>query len=178
MTKKRLEDLLREEAGKPHDSETEALPEMKSLSETNADPLPINGPATSRPKRTNPTKAELETTVSELEEALDTAHQNENSLQQQVADLQSELQEQKTLVEKLQEVLEHSDQLKAELEEAKAVILRLSATNSKTTQYDIRKGSKDVAGSQALSLKKLPHQVTQSDIPSKKLTDRDIGWFD
>jgi predicted RNase H-like nuclease (RuvC/YqgF family) len=192
MTKKRLEDLLREEAGKPLDSETKALPEtaldqlptdvtpseMEPLSGINVEPSPENS-TISRPKRSNPTKAELETTVTELQEALQAAYQNESSLQQQVANLQLELQEQKTLVEKLQAVVEQVDQLKAELEEAKAVILQLSETNSRTTQKTIAKEQeiKD-SRSRTLSLKKLPRQVTQPNIPSKKLSDRDIGWFD
>ena len=193
MTKKRLEDLLREEAGKPLDSETEALPEaaldqlptdatpseMESLSETSAEPLAVNTSATPRPKRTNPTKAELETAVTELQEALQVAYQKESSLQQQVANLQLEVQEQKTLVQKLQTELERANYLQAELEQAKAVILQLSEANSRTTQEakTTKQESKDFK-SQTLSLKKLPHHVTQPNIPAKKLSDKDIGWFD
>jgi len=65
----------------------------------------------------NTNKAELETTVSELRSP-ERISRKENSLQQ-IADLQTDLQEQKILLQKLLAELEQTNQIKAELEQAK-----------------------------------------------------------
>ncbi|MBW4638103.1 MAG: hypothetical protein KME05_07670 [Gloeocapsa sp. UFS-A4-WI-NPMV-4B04] len=214
MNKKRLSDLLRDEAQKSPDESIEevvnnlevdiTLPETESLDETLDEHSPVN--TTSRTKRTNPTKAELETTLTELQEALQAAQMREESLGQQVVDLQLELQEQKLLVKTLQPILEQTNQLKTELEQAKKVILQLSEINSKSTQSAItpkkeaqvnykptqsaitpKKESEFRA--QNLNLKKLPHHSIQPpqslepnppDSPgsNSKLSNKDIGWFD
>ena len=138
MTKKRLVDLLQEEAQKSPDPEEAAsdqpdptLAETEPVDETTDEPSKVNTPA--RAKHI-PTKADLETTVSELSEALEAAQKKESSLQQQIAGLQSDLQEQKILLQKLLAELEPTNQIKAELEQAKKVILQLLEANSKTTQ--------------------------------------------
>ena len=196
MTKKSLGDLLREEAQQPPDPEAEAiqkaaseplkpdstLSETESINETTDDPPQVNTAAT-RAKRI-PTKAELETTVSELSEALQAAHNKESSLQQQIADLQSDLQEQKILLQKLVAELEPTNQLKAELDQAKKVILQLLEANSKTTQEantpkkeNKEKENKGIS-SQKLGLKRLPYHSIQPDSPSGKTFERNVGWFD
>ena len=198
MNKKRLSDLLRDEAQKSPDESIEevvnnlevdiTLPETESLDETLDEHSPVN--TTSRTKRTNPTKAELETTLTELQEALQAAQMREESLGQQVVDLQLELQEQKLLVKTLQPILEQTNQLKTELEQAKKVILQLSEINSKSTQSAItpKKELGDFRA-QNLNLKKLPHHSIQPpqslepnppDSPgsNSKLSNKDIGWFD
>lgn len=204
MTKKSLADLLREEAHKSPDSEAEAVQEAAleplepapTLSETEPtttsyettdDPSPLDT-AAPRAKRL-PTKAELEITVSELREALKDSHGKENSLQQQIADLQSDLQEQKILLQKLLGELEQTSQIKAELEQAKKVILQLVADSSKTTQEantrskatqepnTPKKENKDLRP-QKLALKKLPQHSVQPDSPSGEIFERNVGWFD
>jgi len=222
MTKKRLSDLLREEAQKSPDPEAEAIQEVapeplepdptldetEQLYETSDEPSPVNTSATPRAKRTGPTKAELETKMTELREALLEAHGKETSLQQQIADLQSDLQEQKILVQKLQAALEQTNQIKAELEQAKKVILQLSEVGSKTTQavntpkkenegfksqkltlttQEVNTPKKENEGfkQQKLTFKKLPQHSIQPNFPDskpsnpeKKLSNKDIGWFD
>lgn len=142
MNKKRLSDLLRDEAEKSPDTESieevvnnlevdTTLSDTEPLDETSDEHSPVN--ITSRAKRTSPTKAELETTLTELQEALQAAQIREESLGQQIAGLQLELQEQKTLVKNLQPILEQTNQLKTELEQAKKVILQLSEINSTST---------------------------------------------
>jgi len=202
-TKKRLSDLLRDEAQKPP-SEAEAIQEAApdqplepdtTLSETEPttsyettdEPSPLDT-AAPRAKRI-PTKAELETTVSELREALKDSHGKENSLQQQIADLQSDLQEQKILLQKLLAELEQTSQIKAELEQAKKVILQLVDDSSKTTQEantrskttqeanTPKKENKDLR-SQKLALKKLPQHSIQPNSPSGEIFERNVGWFD
>lgn len=191
MTKKSLTDLLREEAQKSPAPEAEAIEEAASeplepnptqsetepIYETTNEPSQGNT-AAPRAKRI-PTKAELETTVSELSEALQAAHRKENSLQQQIANLQSDLQEQKILLQKLQADLEPTNQIKAELEQARKVILQLLESSSKTTQETntTKKENKDTS-SQKLGLKKLPQHSIQPDSPSGETFERNVGWFD
>ncbi len=204
MTKKSLADLLREEAHKSPDSEAEAVQEAAleplepapTLSETEptttsyettGEPSPLDT-AAPRAKRI-PTKAELEITVSELREALKDSHGKENSLQQQIADLQSDLQEQKILLQKLLAELEQTSQIKAELDQAKKVILQLVADSSKTTQeantrskatQEPNTPKKENTGlrPQKLALKKLPQHSIQPDSPSGEIFERNVGWFD
>lgn len=202
MSKKSLADLLREEAHKSPDSEAEAIQEAAletlesdtTLSETEPtsyettdEPSPVDT-AAPRAKRI-PTKAELETTVSELREALKESHGKENSLQQQIADLQSDLQEQKILLQKLLAELKQTNQLKAELEQAKKVILQLLDDSSKTTQEaNTRSKTTQEANtpkqenkglrSQKLALKKLPQHSVQPDSTSGEIFERNVGWFD
>ena len=185
MTKKRLVDLLQEEAQKSPDLE-EAAPDQlepdpplslpEPVDETTDEPSQVNTAA--RAKRV-PTKAELETTVSELSEALQVAHDKENSLQQQITNLQSDLQEQKILLQRLLAELEPTNQFKAELDQAKKVILQLLEANSKTTQEaNTPKKENKGTSSQKVALKKLPQHSIQPDSPSGKTFERNVGWFD
>ena len=206
MTKKRLADLIQEEAQKPGDSDEatqEATPEQTlepdaSLSdtelsdettadETTAELPPVNTSTPSRAKRTNLTKAELETTLAELRDALQAAHQKENFLQQQIAGLKSDFQEQNKLVQKLQAEVEQADRVKAELEQAKKVILQLAEANSKVIQDVNTSKQQEVNTSkqadesfrfQKSGLKKIPYSSIQPNLPSSKIPDKDIGWVD
>jgi len=195
MTKKRLSDLLRAEVQKSPDLETEAgqeipsdqplesdtaLPELEISPEITEEPSAMNISEDLRNKRTGTTKADLEATVAELKEALYKAQSRENSLQQQIIDLQSNLQTQNKLVQDAQKELEQVNVLKAEFEQAKELILKLSETNSKKPSEGItpsRQGD-DSLRSQKLSLKKLPYHVIHLPAEISKLSDNDIGWVD
>jgi len=193
MTKKRLADLLREEAQKPADPETEAIQEVDrdqplepdvTLSETEllqeaTVPLAASLSAAPRAKRSSTTKADLEVLVAELREVVQEARRNETSLQEQITDLQTALQEQKALVQKLQAELEQAGQFKTELERAKEVIRQLSEANSQKAQ-DVNPSSQSNKGLRPhkLSLKKLPHDSIQPGSQSSKLSDADVGWVD
>lgn len=121
----------------------------------------------------------LKTTVTEVKELMQETHRKENSSEQQFADLQSDLQEQKTLVQKLQADLNQVNQLKAELEQAKKVILQLAEVNSKLTQeVDTLRKENEGFKSQKLGLKKLPHQSMQPNSSSIRISNTDIGWVD
>lgn len=191
MTKKRLGELLREEVKKPSDQEGQPSPTDENTPPETESPSKTG--ANHRPKRKNPTKADLETTVTELQEELQAAHQRESSLQQQVADLQAHLQEQKTSAQKLQTELESANKLhpeleeakelanklQAELEEAKGVILQLSETNSRTSQKinSTKPENKD----SRTHLKKIPHHSVKPRSSSSQVTrvsNTDIGWVD
>jgi len=137
--------------------EVASAPELETSAST---PLPELTSSVSRAKRTGPTKAELEITVTELREVVQEAQHKETYLQQRTDDLQSALNEQKTLVEKLQ----------SELEEAKKLILQLSAS-AKTTQ-------KKTPKSRTIALQKLPQQTAQPNSSPEMFSNKGIGWAD
>jgi predicted RNase H-like nuclease (RuvC/YqgF family) len=194
MTKKRLADLLREEAQQSPELETEAiqeapgeplepltLSETEPTDETTADPSPINLSVAPRANKRlgPPTKADLETTVAELREALQSAHGRENSLQQQLDTLQLELQEQKRLVQNLQAAVEQAEQIKVEYERAKEVILKLTEANSKKSpEVNLARQEDQGFKSQKSELKKIPYHSIRQSAPSTKLSNADVGWVD
>lgn len=158
MVRKNLSDLLKEEAQKsaePQEIRVEAklVVEEPTSEETNSD-------ATNH-RRTSPTKAELETTVKEIQAALEAA-QTENK------DLRSQLQDQKTLVEKV-------EKLQAELDQAKETILKLTETNSKPSSKTSSKPASKPASS---ALARPVQTYTLPDMSPSAFTDKDIGWFD
>ncbi|MBE9125941.1 MULTISPECIES: hypothetical protein [unclassified Coleofasciculus] len=155
MTKKRLTDLLREEVEKlaePDEENNETSGEQDLEQDTEAVEKPtMTTQSKSNARRSAPTKAELEATVTELraaleetqhqdttlielKEALEEANQREASLQQQITDLQANLEQQKDSVEKLQQQLKTIEGLKAEFEQAKKAAVQLAQANERLTQ--------------------------------------------
>ncbi|MDZ7960645.1 MAG: hypothetical protein RMY34_22645 [Aulosira sp. DedQUE10] len=127
MVKKRLSDLLQEEAQKFTPSEGESAIEVTAEAVSEPDLLATEETPTQTPeqstaaKRTTPTKADLEITIKELTETIEQSQAKEASLQKQVVDLQSAVSEQKTLAKRLTK----------ELDEAKKAALHLADSNSK-----------------------------------------------
>ena len=192
MVRKRIEDLVREEAQKSRQPEDDAKaadteqplqPEVLEPEETES------GSAAKRAS----TKADLETTVKELKAALQASEADNKSWQQKTATLQSDLQEQKTVVEKLQ----------VELEQAKQVILKLTESNSvppKAENKSSQASKTENRSSQAtktennstlatktenkstkpayLPVKRIPEYSVGPNYPSNQITDKDIGWVD
>lgn len=175
MAKKRLADLLRQEAQKF--SESDVAPPPEATADENLDPdaetiQEIPNPMATNPhtRRATQTKADLEATIKELRAALEQAHQKETTLQEEITQLQSasqadgeaairelkaaledahqkeadlhervtelqtSLHAQKTFVEKLQEQLQRTSQMKTELENAKKAALQLAQTNTQLMQ--------------------------------------------
>lgn len=184
MVRKRIEDLVREEAQKSAqapdstqaaDTEQALQPEVLEPEETES------GGAAAR--RANSTKAELETTVKELKAALQASEADNKSWQQKTATLQSDLQEQKTLVEKLQ----------VELEQAKQVILKLTQSDSQPTKTENKslqptktenksplatKTENKFTKPAYLPQRRIPEYSVGPNYPSNSITDTDIGWVD
>jgi len=136
MAKKRISDLIHEEAQNLPDSDGTPVIEVvaQEVLEQDAEPakeLPINATEQPTVSSKSPTKAELEATVAELKAALEQGSQKESLLQQQIADLRADLDEQKTFVKKLQKELEQAKPLKAELEQVKKAAVQLAEANSK-----------------------------------------------
>lgn len=184
MTKKQLTDLLREEVQKPPEaelerSEDEAQPAADQVSDRTA---VASETASTRVRRTSPTKAELENTVAELKAAL-AAAQEDTGWQQQLADLQAELQEQRQIVNKLKADLEKANQIQLELEQAKAVIRSLSEVNDDQLAQNIDALKKQDQKSSPVNLhvSSLPYHSLQHKAHqplSTDLSDSDIGWVD
>ncbi|PSB33022.1 hypothetical protein [Chlorogloea sp. CCALA 695] len=131
MVRKRIGDMLREEA-KPVAREelpvTAETNDKQENGEVNEQLQSMNISAT-----TSKISTEVETAVDELKKLLETAQKTETSLQGQIADLKSQLQEQKKLTKELQTQASHDKQLKTQLEEAKETILKLAEVSSKPT---------------------------------------------
>lgn len=125
MVKKRLSDLIQEEAQKLTPNENESVIEVTAQEVTEQDTSaaaasPTQTPEPTAAKRTIPTKADLEIIIKELKETLEKKQDKEKSLQQQIADLQSSVSEQKASTEKLTK----------ELQEAKKAAIHLAEANS------------------------------------------------
>lgn len=125
MVKKRLSDLIQEEAQKLTPNENESVIEVTAEEVTEqetpaAAASPTQTPEPTAAKRTIPTKADLEIIIKELKETLEKKQDKEKSLQQQIADLQSSVSEQKASTEKLTK----------ELQEAKKAAIHLAEANS------------------------------------------------
>lgn len=148
----------------------------------------MSTPAKPRAKRSNLTKAELEAMVKELraaleeaqnqenkfanlKDSLEEAHQNEDSLKQEIADLKSNLQKQEQFIEKLQNELEGIKPLKAEFEEAKKAAVHLAATNEKLTEEvkALKKENEDLKSQRQNEEVKVQRQIVHEPMPRRPI---------
>ncbi|NJL87867.1 MAG: hypothetical protein HC886_20830 [Leptolyngbyaceae cyanobacterium SM1_1_3] len=134
MTKKRLSDLLREEADKPEETAENQADETASKLAESAQPQPDSRNSRSR----GPTKADLEKQVAELETAVAEFGDREADTAKRTEGLKADLGKQQELIFQLKEKLEKSEaaaketaeQLKqatGELKAAKKTILQMTA---------------------------------------------------
>jgi septal ring factor EnvC (AmiA/AmiB activator) len=84
----------------------------------------------------------------DLKDALEEAYRKEGSLQQQIADLQADLQEQEKVVKKLEKELANTAGLKKEFEQAKKAAIQLAEANELLMQ-EIDSLKKEKAGHKA-----------------------------
>ncbi|OWY68717.1 hypothetical protein B7486_24545 [cyanobacterium TDX16] len=164
MVRKNLSDLLKEEAQKsaePQEITVEAKLVVEEPTSEETDSESANSESATNHRRTSPTKAELETTVKEIQAALEAA-QTENK------ELRSQLQDKKALGEKV-------EKLQAELDQAKETILKLTETNSKSSSKTNSKSNSKPASS---ALARPVQSYTLPDMSSSAFSDKDIGWFD
>jgi len=110
------------------------------------------------PVPSQPAHAELESKVTDLKNSLEASHQKEQALQQTVDELQSQLDEQKSLAKSLQTSLEKATKIQAELEQAQKAALQLAEANQKL--IDENKALK-AAQTQAESSKKASQLALQ-----------------
>lgn len=125
--KQSLSDLIQAEAQKFDPSQGESAIEVtaQTVAEEIATPQENNQSTseTSTTKRSNPTKADLEVTIKELQTSLTVSEQNEKALQQQIVDLQSALAAQKSSLEKVTKELSETKQTALQLAEANSQII-------------------------------------------------------
>ncbi len=187
MVRKKIGELLREEAQEPVDREGAPVTEENNAQTSHDDEVeeklqPVNIPASKTTQRSNSAdKPESETKVlDELKTLLQTAQKTESSLQEQITDLKSQLQEQKKLMKELQTQSSSEKQLKAELDEAKKTILKLAEVSSKPTAKasPAKQESKQLVPSKSTRTEKLPNYSDPSERPNTTLANKDIGWFD
>ncbi|HCF25865.1 MAG TPA: hypothetical protein DEV81_01280 [Cyanobacteria bacterium UBA11049] len=184
MVRKRIEDLVREEAQKSSQSEdgAKAADTAQPLQPEVLEPEEADsGSATAR--RASSTKAELETTVKELKAALQASEADNKSWQQKTATLQSDLQEQKTLVEKLQVELEQAKQVILKLTESSSVPTKTENKSSQATKTEnkssqVIKTENKSTKPAYLPVKRIPEYSVGPNYPSNQITDKDIGWVD
>ncbi len=183
MVRKRIGDLLREEAQQPVEREGAPVTDENNAQaqdkEVKEELQPVNIPATKSRRSTPVSATESQTPVDELKALLQTAQQTESSLQKQITELKSQLQEQKKLVKELQTQSSHEQQLKTELEEAKKTILKLAEVSSKpTAKASTAKQESRLAPAKSTRTEKLPNYSDPSERPNTTLGNKDIGWFD
>jgi chromosome segregation ATPase len=133
MARKRLADLVQEEANKDTTDTTKA-----SVIDVTATPVEESEQESvneeNNTEGTHLSKADLEVTIQELNELIAQVHQSEANLQNQVEQLQSALSEQKELSERSEKALAEqkakADRSEKELKEAKKAALQLAEANS------------------------------------------------
>ena len=104
-------------------------------------------------------------TVAELRAALEKAHKREYELQENVYQLKSELYEQKSLVQKLDQALDQANmKIKNELEQAKKTALELAEANGKLIEeiQGLKKQDKQE--------KPTPQPTPQAIVPKKPIS--------
>lgn len=195
MVRKRLADLLRQEAEKSPNSTPvpDELYNQQPPAEAE-ETSPMTTPTS--PKRTALTKADLEVQVTELQAEIDSQKalieklqassgqsdqrpseehteatgQKEILLQQQVADLQSEVEHQKAHIQQLQAYLDQTSQLKAELESAKVELETLKQHKSSLPKIFHRPTNEEM---QALTQAKTEREaVKKPNYPTARIYHR------
>ncbi len=123
MTRKKIADLIRNEAQKSVDSEVEFSEENQ------AEPIEVTAQSLG---------SELESTVTELQVALEEARKKDGDLDRTLAQVQSELEQQRTLIQNLEGQLNQANQrnekwgrlnadLQGQLEDQKALVKHLES---------------------------------------------------
>lgn len=206
MARKRLSDLLREEAKKdePEKDSSETAIEAEVIETTKA-------PAAENPIATPASPAmeaaqEIAVADQKLQVALAEAEKREASLQQQVTDLTAQLDQQTSLITSLKADLEKARAATVELEKAKHTALQLAEENTQLQQEVkalkqptstkpalSRKASEPVAppapapnpgeaAHQAAMRKQqersLAHPMFPAGSSPGQLSNQDLGWVD
>jgi chromosome segregation ATPase len=196
-TRKRVADVLQEEAHKISSPEVESIIDV-AAEEVTDETTPTTEESAAKNKRTNPTKADLETTINQLQTSLEETHQNEANLRQQLSNLQSSLSEKNTLIKQLQasvaetqqnqknlqsriselqSVLSEKDKLverlTTELDEAKQAAVQLAQANSQLTEEinNLNNSKKEKAIPKALTYRKSYRTPTPEKLPPQTPTE-------
>jgi len=147
----------------------------------------------------------LEATVLDLKATLDAVQPKDSVLLKQVSDLKATLEAKDSLIEKLQTEVKQAEHLKAELAEAKQMILKLSEVNAKPltaiapihtpaaakpdltpkSTLQVESGAAAHKTKHESALRKIFQHPTQPGSPPPMSSERegqlseiDIGWMD
>ena len=166
MVRKRVADLLQEEAQKFTPTEGEsaievtATPIETSVDEKEEDDTSTQEASSTHAKRTSPTKADLEVTLKDLQETLDKSQQNEKALEKQIIDFQSALSEQKTL----------AGRLTKELQDAKKAALQLAEANSQL----IEDKEKNAVKEQTKKAEIVKQEIVKQELVKQELAKQEL----
>lgn len=200
MARRRLSDLLREEANKPSD-ETKATagaeqPTDEPDAETSGiaeETAPIASNSVPRKTTTAAKNAAAKRTAATESKGTSAQKQDEAVLQQQITDLTTALNAQKETVEKLQTELGQVHTLKMELEETRKELHQLTQANASLTQelktLRTSETTVDTYTSTATEMVKVntshelhlappPDSAEVFEEPLNSSFNRDVGWFD
>ncbi len=137
MARKRLSDLLREEVGKPADTETTEMDQTASSVQSSQPRRSARKTSQSRsqsPVSDQKSESDQNTLIAELKTALTQVEGRENNLKQEVSALKGELKECKAQIKTLQAKQKRAANLEKELEQAKITLLQLAEVNTNLQQ--------------------------------------------
>jgi chromosome segregation ATPase len=196
-TRKRVADVLQEEAHKISSPEVESIIDV-TAEEVPDETTPTTEESVAKNKRTTPTKADLETTINQLQTSLEETRQNEVNVRQQLNDLQSALSEKNTVIKQLQASVAETQQnqknlqsqisdlqsalsekdklverLTKELDEAKQAAVQLAQANSQLTEEinNLHNSKKEKAIPKALTYRKSYRAPTPEKLPPQTPTE-------
>ncbi|MEH2401978.1 MAG: hypothetical protein V7K18_13935 [Nostoc sp.] len=189
VKKQSLSDLLQEEAQKftPPEGESAIEVTAEKIAEEQASFDEESSAQTAEStsiKRTSPTKADLEATVKELTSNLEKSHENEASLGEEIADLQSKLSKQKTLASEHKLLVQH---VAKELDETKKTALQLAEANShlieeinalkQTAEDNSKLVVKQTSAIKPVKEQYNPYNYKKSHRPSERLAPNQPGEY-
>jgi chromosome segregation ATPase len=172
MTRRNLSDVLRQEATKDA-----ADPESKP--ESQAAPAKA---ASRRKSADTPAVADQTAQIQELKAALAQGAEQEKTFQAQIKTLEAKAKQQQQQIKTLETELGQSSKLKAELAEAKEVILQLSEVNTQMSKTldELKNPPQKAKAKSPLAVRPLPHHSMQlkpsENIDKPKVID--VGWMD
>lgn len=182
MARRRLSDLLREEANKPSDDATAAVGAEPSADEPDAEALDVaeeTGTIASSASTKASTAAKSRSTKQTTTEPQATPAPNQDeALLQKIADLTSALDEQKATIAQLQTDLEQTRKDARQLADSNAKLTQelksLQAQKPAVEPSSLTKAAESHAP-QELKLAPLPAATPENSLNS---FNRDVGWFD
>lgn len=185
MARRRLSDLLREEANKPSD-DSAAAAEAEPSTEAAKEPI---APKATPTKATTAAKSRLtKQPAAPAETKPMTTTTQDESLQQQISELTAALEAQTATAKQLQTELEQMHSLKTELEQTRKELHKLTDANAKLTEeLKAVHSQKTPTETSALvpSKAKAPQELKLGTPPSSAAQEnplssfnRDVGWFD
>ena len=181
MTTKRLSDLVREEVDRESTPEADPQPEVDVSKEAASQTEGTKLPSLKTTNLSRLTKAQLEVRIKELAAALTNAQQQENSRQNQLETLESELNTQKEVVQTLQTQQQQSGQLETELEEQKQLVQKLYA-QLQQVELEKQEVSSAVTSQELMLSSRSGYGMQRRPIgpsqPVSSLSNEEIGWFD